>query len=438
MISPTARAVAIAAAGIPVSLLPALIEDSLWIAWPLFLSLLLLACGFDALVLLGEGRPNIDVYGKTELFIGHETLLHASIRLPRLRLRRQAECLAELHDDLRPDTIHDIALSPEGPTECDIPIVPLRRGNLELKALWLRWPGPLGLMRRIVRTERRHEIAVVPDVSGVRSLGLSFVGERQDSTGLRVERFAGDGSEFDALREFLPGLDSRSIDWKASARHRSLLVRQHRAERDHSILIAFDTGQLMGEHLLGQPRLDHAIRAGLTLAYVGLKTGDRVGSAAFGARLEDYVEPRRGLSQFGRIRQHSAAIAYGQSQTNFLLAMTQLGARLPRRSLVVVFTDFTDSITAEIMVERLEHLARRHLVLFVALQDPRPAEIASLEPKNLLTLDRAVLAADIVRDRETVLLRLRRNGVHCVDARPEQATANLIQRYLEIKRREMV
>jgi uncharacterized protein (DUF58 family) len=105
---------------------------------------------------------------------------------------------------------------------------------------------------------------------------------------------------------------------------------------------------------------------------------------------------------------------------------------------VVVFTEFVDTVTAELMVENLFRLARRHLVVFVALRDPSLDAIALGRPERLSDVFRAVVAADFVRERELVLARLRRGGIRCVDAVPRAVSAGLLNRYLEVKRRELV
>jgi uncharacterized protein (DUF58 family) len=56
------------------------------------------------------------------------------------------------------------------------------------------------------------------------------------------------------------------------------------------------------------------------------------------------------------------------------------------------------------------------------------------------TLDhlyRSVVAADFVRERRVVLRRLQRLGIHCLDAEPSRINADLLNRYLELKRREL-
>ncbi|MCA9548292.1 MAG: hypothetical protein KC613_28005, partial [Myxococcales bacterium] len=211
-----------------------------------------------------------------------------------------------------------------------------------------------------------------------------------------------------------------------------------RAERNHQVVLAFDTGHLMGEPLGGVPKLDRAINAGLLLAYYSLRAGDRVGVFGFDAQVRHYRAPQAGVRAMAGIQHACAALNYSADETNYTLGLSELGRRLRRRALVVVLTDVVDAITAELMVEHLDRLARRHVVLFVSLRDPALDAVIQAEPRDALDVHRAVVAADLVRERDAVLHRLRRRGVTCLDAAPEQVSVGLINRYLEIKRRERI
>ena len=105
-----------------------------------------------------------------------------------------------------------------------------------------------------------------------RTYGSDSVHGNDAFFGSKVQRQQGDGSEFDALRDYAPGMDPRSIDWKHSARHRSLLSKEFQTERNHQIVLAFDTGQLMSEHLGAIPAGSWCQRgpvAGLRIVEVG-------------------------------------------------------------------------------------------------------------------------------------------------------------------------
>jgi uncharacterized protein (DUF58 family) len=118
--------------------------------------------------------------------------------------------------------------------------------------------------------------------------------------------------------------------------------------------------------------------------------------------------------------------------------LTELARHLRRRSLVVVLTDFVDAVTADLMVDNLVRLAHRQLVLFVAFRDPLVAALMDAAPASRLDVERAVVAGSLDRERREVLARLGRQGVQVVDAAPAELGPELLDRYLLIKRREMI
>ncbi|MHC4547662.1 MAG: DUF58 domain-containing protein [Planctomycetota bacterium] len=425
------------ALGIPVALMPAIVDARLWTLWPAYLGLTLLACGVD--LLFGLPRRDLAVRARlpTLLYLGESHPLHLRLTAPSSRRPRTIEILCDLDERLAPQLRQTVALPRSGELRLQIPLVPLRRGTLAIRTLWLRWTGPLGLVRRTVRRAIRREVAAVPDVQAVKQAALRFFAAREFSSGLKVERYIGDGTEFESLREYVPGLDHRSMNWKVSARHRKLYCTDFRAERNHQVVLAVDSGHLMCEPIEGLLKLDRAINAALMLAYVCVKTGDRIGWFTFDEKVRTFGEPEGGMKAFRRLQRLSADIVYSPGETNFTLGLTQLSLRLRRRSLVVLLTDFVDTVTAELMIENLGRLARRHLVLFVTLRDPSLGRIAGRRPETLSRLHRAVVAGDFVRERDLVLRRLRRLGIHCIDAAPADISTALLNRYLELKRREL-
>ena len=131
-------------------------------------------------------------------------------------------------------------------------------------------------------------------------------------------------------------------------------------------------------------------------------------------------------------------MGYGEGETNFTLSMARLAERLRQRSILVIMTDFVDAIAAQLMVENLRWLGRRHLILFVALQDRVLHEHTALEPRSLAQVNRAVVARELVDQREVVLGQLRRQGVFCIDTPPEELSERMIDQYLDIYRRELL
>src|SRR5262249_31560064 len=152
----------------------------------------------------------------------------------------------------------------------------------------------------------------------------------------------GDGGEFDSLTAYVPGMDVRAVDWKASARHRALRVRRFRLERNQRVITCLDTGRLMAEPVQGLQRLDHAIHASLLLAHAALRSGDLVGLHAYGGDPKAWVAPTTGVRHVRQLTDACSELFAEDDETNHVLGLKDLLTRLSRRSLVVVFTEFVD------------------------------------------------------------------------------------------------
>ena len=433
---PTRRAVVVCLAIGGLALGTVVVSPSLWGPWLVALAVFALVSGFDLMWAPRLDRVDVALTLPEAFYVGSACEIGVELRHSYRRPFRAA---------LRLDVSEELPPADDRPgwtlavprSTATFTLTPRRRGAATLEALWLRTTGPFGLVAARRRVPLDRAIDVAPDLKGVSDDAIRLFTTRNLQSGVRVERHRGDGTEFDHLREYVPGFDIRSIDWKASARHGTMLVRELRAERNRNVLLAVDAGRLMGEPLEGLARLDHAIHAALTLAYVSLQVGDRVGFLAFDQRLRQLCPPVQGPAAMGTLTRTAAAVAYSTAETNFTLSLTELAQRQRQRALLVVFTDFVDTIAAELMVENLARLTTRHRVLFVALQDPSLEALAAAHPAGMNDLHRAVVAQRLVQDREVVLRRLQRFGVLCVDAPPREVSAALVDRYLEAKRREL-
>jgi uncharacterized protein (DUF58 family) len=204
------------------------------------------------------------------------------------------------------------------------------------------------------------------------------------------------------------------------------------------VIMAFDTGYLMLEPVEGLTRLDHAINAALVLAWVSLQGGDLVGTYGFDAKVRQYIGPQRGISSFPRIQRATAELDYQHQETNFTLGLAELNARLKRRALVILFTDFVDTITAELLIESMQRVANRHLVVFVTQRGSILQRAVDAVPSRFVDVAKAVIAQEFLRDRSIVFERLERLGIHCLDVPSRGLSVALINRYLLIKQRGLI
>jgi uncharacterized protein (DUF58 family) len=324
-----------------------------------------------------------------------------------------------------------------GRAQADVTLSPVRRGEGRLTGVWARWSGPFGLMWLQRQAAEQTPVLVTPDVAGIKAEALRLFA-RDAPLGAKPLLDAGEGSDFHALKEFQTGMDLGDIDWKQSARHAKLVGREYRTERNHHVVLALDTGRLMSAPAAGLPRLDRAINAALLLAFVSLKLGDRVGLFAFDARPRLASGLASGPAAFPLLQRLAGQIDYSTEETNFTLGLTALSGRLDRRAVVVVFTDFADATSAELMVENVARLMKTHLVLFVVFRDEELEALVEARPVEADDVSRAVVAERLLKQREAVAARLRRLGAQIVDAPADMLGTALLNSYFEVKRRGLV
>ena len=435
-IYPTRRAIALAAAGAPVALLIAALAPGLWTlgaVWVLFVAGLVLA---DAWFAAPLAAVSLAAQAPEVLGVGRSAPLTIQARFARAAPRR-VEFAADGDERLQVTPGRSGAAVAGGAAMVALSLSGTRRGAGRFAGVWARWAGPLGLVWRQRRLGPQAPVLITPDLQTVRDQGLHLF-TRDAAMGSKVQLELGEGTEFHALKEFQTGMDLRAIDWKQSGRHGKLLAREFRLERNHTIVLALDCGRLMSAPSGSGARIDRAIESALLLAFVGLKLGDRVALFAFDAKPRVNSGAVAGAAAFPALQRLAAEIDYSTEETNFTLGVSSLAARLDHRALVVIFTDFVDPTSAQLMIEHVGRLTRTHLVLLVTFRDEELEGLARAEPRTPEDVSRAVVAHALLRQRENVLGRLRRMGVQIVEARAGELGPGLIDRYVDIKRRELV
>jgi uncharacterized protein (DUF58 family) len=433
-IIPTTRAAVLIALAAPLALVIAAIAPAAWIAAPLLGVTLLVLVLLDALLAGNLADLRLIAPGDTE------------VGAP-----MQLSVLADIAGGTRSAVAASLALDPRlAPGgRCDLPLrfdpasaswqgtatlTPSRRGIGVIDTVWLRWTGPLGLGARLHRRNPGQQVRVWPNIGAVRSPALqTFLRDAQ--TGLIARRIRGEGTQFEALSEYQSGMERRRIDWKSSARHVRLFAKEFETERNNQIVFAFDCGQAMCEPLAGMPRIDRAVSAALLTSYVALKSGDRVALYGFAARPEVMTPFVSDTRDFYRLQSEAARLDYHAQEPNFTLALATLASRLQRRSLIVVFSDFTDPTSAELMIESIGRLVAKHVVLFVTLADEELEDISTAEPGDMQTLAMAVTADALLRQRALVTRRLQQLGVDVIEAPWNRIGTRLIDAYLTVKRK---
>jgi uncharacterized protein (DUF58 family) len=434
MIYPTPRPILLALLGAPIALVIGLMQPQLWtvaVAWAVFILLLIV---LDAFMGRGPGKQAIELDVVRTIGIGEKF----DLKVVANGVPKGAEIAIEANSRIAPNgRLEGQFRRKDGQSFVTIPLQADRRGMAPLGKLWLRWRGTLGMVwkQKIIQLDR--SIAVLPSLASVRQEGINLF-FRDAAMGLRMQQQRGIGTEFQSLTEFQAGMDRRAIDWKQSARHVKLHAKEYQTEKNNRIVLAIDCGRTMCEPLAGIPKLDRAVSAALLNAYVALKMDDRVSLFAFAAKPELKSETYTASRHFAALQGRAASIEYRFEECNYTLALATLGAQLDRRSLIVLFTEFSDPTSADLMIKAAGKLVDKHLILAVVFGEEELEAVQAAMPETPTDVTRSNIAAGLLRDRRIAIARLRRMGVQVIEAHHDKVNAKLIDTYLKIKRRGML
>ncbi|MCX5169416.1 DUF58 domain-containing protein [Streptomyces antibioticus] len=308
---------------------------------------------------------------------------------------------------------------------------PTRRGDHQADRVTIRSYGPLGLFSRQGTHKVPWTVRVLPPFTSRKHLPSKLARLRElDGRTSLVTR--GEGTEFDSLREYVPGDDTRSIDWRATARHSTVAVRTWRPERDRHILLILDTGRTSAGRVGDAPRLDASMDAALLLAALASRAGDRVDLLAYDRRIRALVQGRTARDILPSLVNTMATLEPELVETDTRTLTTTALRTAPRHALIVLLTTLDAAPVEEGLLPVLPQLTQRHTVLLASVADPHVAEMAEARG----TIDgvyEAAAAAQAQTERHRTAEQLRRHGVTVVDATPDELAPALADAYLARK-----
>lgn len=308
---------------------------------------------------------------------------------------------------------------------------PTRRGDRKAERVTVRSYGPLGLAARQGNHKVPWTVRVLPPFTSRKHLP-SRLARLRELDGRTSVLIRGQGTEFDSLRDYVPGDDTRSIDWRATARQTTVAVRTWRPERDRHILIVLDTGRTSAGRVGDVPRLDASMDAALLLSALASRAGDRVGMLAYDRRIRAQVQGRSAAEILPALVNAFAPLEPELVETDArgLSAAALQGA--PRRSLIVLLTTLDAAPIEEGLLPVLPQLTQRHTVLVASVADPH-IEQMSRTRGTIEAVYEAAAATQAQAQRRRSAEQLQRHGVTVVDATPDSLAPALADAYLALK-----
>ncbi|WP_030247331.1 DUF58 domain-containing protein [Streptomyces sp. NRRL S-350] len=310
-------------------------------------------------------------------------------------------------------------------------LTPTRRGDHHAHRVTVRSFGPLGLAARQGSHLVPWTVRALPPFASRKHLP-SRLARLRELDGRTSVLTRGQGTEFDSLREYLPGDDVRSIDWRASARRNAVAVRTWRPERDRHILVVLDTGRTSAGRVGDAPRLDAALDAALLLTALATRAGDRVDLLAHDARKRVAVAGCSAHEVLPAFTNAMAGLEPALHETDMRSLVSTALRMAPHRSLVVLLTGLDAAPVEDGLRPLLPLLTKRHEVILASVADPR-LDVLAAGRGTLEAVYGAAAAEQTRADRRATADRLTRHGVTVLDAPPAQIAPALADSYLALK-----
>jgi uncharacterized protein (DUF58 family) len=321
-------------------------------------------------------------------------------------------------------------------------ITPTQRGKAVFEPAALRVRSRWGLVDLQLRVGAPQSVQVYPNFAALSRYAWLAGDRRLAEIGIKTYAARGAGTDFKQLGEYVPGMPTRHIDWNASFRHRRAVVREFQDDRDQSVMFLLDCGRRMradersgtdGSHF------DQALNAAMLLAYVALKDGDAVGAMTFGhaPSQQRHFAASKGMAALNSMVARLHDVEPSPTHSDYLAAARDLMLRVPRRSLVVVLTNFRDEDCEE-LEDALKLMRTRHLVLLASLREGVVAEIASQPLDDHRAIVDVASAHWFQNARAEAFRRLSGKNQLLVDVEPEKLAATLVNRYHAVKRARLL
>jgi uncharacterized protein (DUF58 family) len=322
------------------------------------------------------------------------------------------------------------------------PVTPARRGQYFLDRAYLEVVSPLGFWAARKNQPARAELRVYPDLQSERKhVAALFL--RRGALGSHAQRQAGQGREFEKLREYVPGDSYDEIHWKASAKRGHPVTKVFQIERTQEVYLILDASRLSARSVEMErgstTALERFVTAALILGAAAERQGDQFGLLTFSDRVLSFVRAKNGQAHYDACRDRLYTLQPQSVTPDFAELCAFIRLRLRKRALLIFLTALDDPMLAESFSRSVELICRQHLVL-VNMLKPAGAEplFSDTDIGGVDDIYRKLgghLRWRELRELEKVL---RRRGVRFSLLDAERIAGQVVAQHADTKRRQLL
>ncbi|UWX59352.1 DUF58 domain-containing protein [Chryseobacterium oranimense] len=326
-------------------------------------------------------------------------------------------------------------IDPDKNTYFQYSLVPKERGEYSFGNLNVYASSPLGFVARRFSFQKDAMLPAYPSFVHLRKYELMALQSEFMLGGIKKIRKLGHTMEFEQIKEYVPGDDIRTINWKATSKTNRLMVNQFQDEKSQRIFILIDKGRTMKMPFNGLSLLDYSINAAMALSHIILKKGDRAGMMTFSKKTENKVAAENKSGQLKKISEALYNIKTDFFESDFNRLYQDVKYSLNQRSLILLFTNFETLDGLNRQLKYLRGIAKNHMLVVIFFKNSELQTLIHKNPESMQEIYDEVIAEKFEFEKKLIIQELRKYGIYTVYTLPENLNIDVINKYLEIKAR---
>jgi len=384
------------------------------------------------LVLVGS-KPYFNRTFNERLYLGDENTVAIELKT-KDKLYWNYE-LNEGFPDFKQDrtTTFEGSFSSKKPIQLKYQLKPNKRGLYNFNATYLFLTSFIKLVERRFIYEDIESFQVYPSVIQMKKFELLVFQQQKTSSGIKQIRRIGNATEFEQIKNYVPGDELKTINWKATSRRNELMVNQYQDEKSQPVYCIIDKSRTMQLEFNNLTLLDHSINSTLVFANICLLKGDKFGMLTFSDKIGTQLPADKSSTQLKKVMDNLYNQKTKFKDANFELLQSIVRQKIKTRSLIIMYANFENEFAMRSALPYLLQINKKHLLVIVFFQNSDLKSLAYTENYSKAELYTSVVAERMITMKARMAREMKQMGIQTILTNPEELSTNVINKYLELK-----
>lgn len=315
---------------------------------------------------------------------------------------------------------------------------PGQRGIYEFGKVHAFQNSGLGLVTLRESFDLEAKVAVYPSINQMKKYELHANVANLQNNGIKKLRRIGHSYEFEQIKNYVIGDDTRCINWKASSRRGEVMVNHYDDERSQQVYSIVDKSRVMKMPFNGMSLLDYAINTSLVISNVSIQKHDKAGLITFSDTIDTVLPADTGKNQLTKIFNALYAEKEHHYEANYEYLYNAVRHIIPARSLLFLYTNFESVYSLKRILPILRKISKRHLLVVMFFENTELADFAGQKSNNVLEIYQNTVARMLLNEKEAMIEEMRKFGIHAIKSLPGELSVHTVNKYLELKSRGII